>query len=433
MRKLLYLLFLFLFLPAKGQKVLHLTLGECIQYAETNNPTLQSGELGVNISEIQLRQAQLKQYPTISAGIGQNLGYSHGSGNFTLGGDYDIRAAVDIFRGLSIRNSIKQSKLQVNQSQLQLEETKNQIRVEVIRSYLTILMNEEMLSYQRTVMNTSRQQITEGEQRYKVGQILESDFLLLKAQYYSDSINIENTEIAIENEYSELRDLLNLNREDQLVVVIPDSLQLAAAMTVPELSVVLQQSLDYLPVLKIKKNNVELAEYDLKIAKGSYYPTISASAGVGTGYHTAYGNNANGLQSGLYNNLSESAGISINIPIYQQGSVRNNVKIKNMEVKQAELSLEDAEADLIREIEEYHFNVRKAYNNYTLSELQKDAYYANFMAYSQQFKYGTITTVDLLQQQTNYLNILNNFMQNKYNFLLQKKVLDVYTGQTINL
>ena len=49
------------------------------------------------------------------------------------------------------------------------------------------------------------------------------------------------------------------------------------------------------------------------------------------------------------------------------------------------------------------------------------------------FQLGAITAVDLLQQQTNYLNILNNYMQNKYNFLLQKKVLDVYTGQPITL
>ena len=56
-----------------------------------------------------------------------------------------------------------------------------------------------------------------------------------------------------------------------------------------------------------------------------------------------------------------------------------------------------------------------------------------YQTYNQKFQLGAITAVDLLQQQTNYLNILNNYMQNKYNFLLQKKVLDVYTGQPITL
>ena len=57
----------------------------------------------------------------------------------------------------------------------------------------------------------------------------------------------------------------------------------------------------------------------------------------------------------------------------------------------------------------------------------------NYQTYNQKFQLGAITAVDLLQQQTNYLNILNNYMQNKYNFLLQKKVLDVYTGQPVTL
>ena len=77
--------------------------------------------------------------------------------------------------------------------------------------------------------------------------------------------------------------------------------------------------------------------------------------------------------------------------------------------------------------------MKKAYNDYQLSELQQEAYYLNYQTYNQKFQLGSITAVDLLQQQTNYLNILNNYMQNKYNFLLQKKVLDVYTGQPVTL
>jgi outer membrane protein TolC len=50
-----------------------------------------------------------------------------------------------------------------------------------------------------------------------------------------------------------------------------------------------------------------------------------------------------------------------------------------------------------------------------------------------QFNYGKITTVDLLQQQNNYLNALNTYIQNKYSLVLQRKVLDVYMGKEITL
>lgn len=433
MKKVIFLLSFCAAATVFGQNPLQLNLQECIQYAEQHNITLLSGGLDVNTAEIQLKQSKLQMTPTVSAGLGQSFSYSHGQEAFSLGGNYSINAGIDIFKGLSIRNSIKQSELQLTQAQLQVEQSKNQIRINIIRSYLTILMNQEMLDYQQTVLETSRQQVAEGEQRYKVGQILESDFLLLQAQYTADSINIENTRIAIDNEYVTLRNLLNVGKDQTLAVTTPTEAQLAQSMNVPELDEVLRQALGYLPEMKVRENAVEIAEYDVKIAKGSYYPSISASAGIGTGYSAAYGSDVNGLQSGLYKGLGENIGLNVSIPIYNQGRARNNVKMKEIQVQQAQLELQNAENDITREIEEYHLSVKKAYNNYTLSEMQKNAYYANYMAYNQKFQYGAITAVDLLQQQTNYLNILNNFMQNKYNFLLEKKVLDVYTGKQVEL
>ncbi|MBQ6269415.1 MAG: TolC family protein, partial [Bacteroidetes bacterium] len=52
---------------------------------------------------------------------------------------------------------------------------------------------------------------------------------------------------------------------------------------------------------------------------------------------------------------------------------------------------------------------------------------------NEKFKVGSITAVELLQQQVNYLNYLNDFLQNKYSFLLNRKLLDVYMGIPIKL
>lgn len=433
MKKLLLILFLFPALVVSGQ-TLQLDLQGCLQYAEEHNQDLQSGQLDVQTSDIQLKQAKLRQYPTVSAGIGQNFGYSHGSESFGINGNYSINAGIDIFKGLTIRNTIKQSQVQADQTRMQVEQVRNGIRIEIIRCYLTILMNQELIDYRRTVLNTSREQVEQGRLRYESGRILESDYKLLQAQYLSDSMSIENTQIAIDNEYINLHNLITIpDDQHQFIIITPDSSRLAQSMQVPDMQNVLQQALNYLPELKVKEKAVEIAEYDVKIAKGGYYPSISASAGIGTGYNASYGNGNNGLTSGLYKGLNESVGLNINIPIYQQGSIRNNVKIKEIQLEKAKLALEIAEGDVIEQVQEYYLNVKKAYNDFILSELQQEAYYLNYQTYNQKFQLGAITAVDLLQQQTNYLNILNNYMQNKYNFLLQKKVLDVYTGQPVTL
>ena len=433
MKKILLILLLIPALALSGQ-TLQMDLQQCLQYAEEHNQDLQSGKLDVQTSDIQLKQAKLRQYPTVSAGIGQNFGYSHGSESFGINGNYSLNAGIDIFKGLTIRNTIKQSQLQSDQSRMQVEQVRNSIRIDIIRSYLTILMNQELIEYRRTVLNTSREQMEQGRQRYESGRILESDYKLLQAQYLSDSIAIANTQIAIDNEYITLRNLITLPDDQlQFIIVAPDSSQLAQSIQMPEMETVVQQALHYLPELQSIAKAIEIAEYDVKIAKGNYYPSITASAGIGTGYNAAFGNGNNGLTSGLYKGLNENIGLNISIPIYQQSSVRNMVKISEIQLEKAKLEFGIAEGDVVEQVQEHYLNVKKAYNDYYLSELQQEAYYLNYQTYNQKFQLGAITAVDLLQQQTNYLNILNNYMQNKYNFLLQKKVLDVYTGQPITL
>ena len=68
-----------------------------------------------------------------------------------------------------------------------------------------------------------------------------------------------------------------------------------------------------------------------------------------------------------------------------------------------------------------------------MAEARKEAYEANYNAYSFKFKYGSITAVDLIQQQTNYINQLNQYMQSKYSFVLQRKILDVLMGVPVRL
>ena len=58
-------------------------------------------------------------------------------------------------------------------------------------------MNQELLAYQEEVAKTSEEQLKQGEIQYQVGKIMESDYLLLKAQYASDQYTIKNTKITI--------------------------------------------------------------------------------------------------------------------------------------------------------------------------------------------------------------------------------------------
>lgn len=131
--------------------------------------------------------------------------------------------------------------------------------------------------------------------------------------------------------------------------------------------------------------------------------------------------------------LGENIGLSLNIPIYQRGAVRNSVKQAQYRAEQVELEQKVTEYQINQELRQSYLDVLAAQNDYLAAEAKKDAYFANFNTYRMRFKYGSVTAVDLIQQQTNYLNQLNQYMQTKYSYVFKKKILDVYMGIPVSL
>ena len=223
-----------------------------------------------------------------------------------------------------------------------------------------------------------------------------------------------DTRINIENNLLDLKVLLSMNPTDELSIVTPDTENLDQLKeSLPTEEEAIQQAMDYMPDLRMSDYDIRIAEKSLAMAKGNYLPSVSANANVGMGVlsfdHT-------GMKK-WYSTPTESAGISVNIPIYSRGSTKANVK-------KSQISLEQAQA---------YRNVVSAYNAFKVSEVREKAYSKSFEAYNLQYRYGNITTVDLLQQQNNYLNALNNYIQNKYSLLMKRKILDVYMGKKVEL
>lgn len=409
------------------------TLEDCIQYAENHNFTLQNVELNVQSSEINLRQAKENIAPSVSASASQGFNANNYQKSIGWNGNYGISAGMTLFKGLNNYNFIKQSKLQVEQSNLELEESKNRIRISIIQAFLSIMANEDLLTYQQDVIKSSQERMEQGEQQFRVGQILESDYKMLQAQYTSDLYNIENTKINIQNSYLTLKNLLAIDPNQEITIVRPDSATLFKSLEIPELHEMIDKSMNYLPELKMAQNEITSAEYDVKLQKSNFYPSLSLNAGISTGYNNSNMAENLGWGTQLWHGLGENVGLNLNIPIYQRSQVRNNVKQAQLRVQQAELSQKETEYQINQELQQYYLDVQSAHNDYLVAEAQKDAYEANFNAYSFKFKYGAVTAVDLIQQQTNYLNQLNKYMQAKYSFVLQRKILDVMMGIPVKL
>ncbi|MFA6652121.1 MAG: TolC family protein, partial [Bacteroidales bacterium] len=165
-----YLLLLVLFLPLSAKSQQTWSLEECIRYAWENNLTIKQQELGVTQTENTLFQSKMAFGPSVSARISENVNWGQSvdlstltilnhvrSSNTGMG----IYADMDLFTGLQRLNTVKQEKSKLSIAIQEVQKLRNEISIEITRSYLNVLLAGEILEAARQ----SRESVAEQCER----------------------------------------------------------------------------------------------------------------------------------------------------------------------------------------------------------------------------------------------------------------------------
>lgn len=404
---------LLLSVAVRSQEQRLMSLDSCLAYARRHNLQMLDAGLGLEQGRVQRQGAAMRFLPSASA-----------SGSHTLvprderNTQYSIGAHLTLFDGLQTLRSYRQSRLAERQSTLAVEQTRMATEVGVVQAYLTVLMNRERLSYQRERLGNSQRQRDDAEAKYKAGRLLESDYLLLAANCTQAESEIENSQLAIARDLNDLAVLIGL--ADSIALEIDT---LAAPDTLlPALDTLLARAMRTMPDWEMSQLEVEQARLGVKLAEGSFMPTLTASATYGNGWVAMPMDE--GMQS-LDGGGTVSLGVSI--PLFDQGAHITQLRQSRLSLQQAQLQHRQRTIDLKEKIEELYVEARQARNRMQASEALATAYRATYDVYTLKYDEGTVSTVEMLQQQDRWLSALNDWLQNKYSFMLQQKQIKIYT------
>jgi outer membrane protein len=409
-----------------SNEVLSLSLEDCIQIALKNNYNRQSVALNESANQETYNQSKTERLPNLNASIGETYSHSGNAGS-DFSGNYTLSTGVTIFQGGYINNTIEKNRLSVEQSEYRTAQFENDLTIQVLQAFLTALGNEELLQYQDAVLKASEEQMKQGKVRFETGDILESDFLLFEAQFANDQNNLLETTISRDNSLNILKNLMSMDLSQAIEIIFPESSVLDAMGVMPTEEEVVSLSIATLPDLRISHYNVEIASTGVSISKSAGLPTLSLNAGIGTGHSNGFSNY--GLQ--ISDRLSEQIGLTLSIPIFDLNRTKTNVAKSRIALQQAELERKQTELDVQQTLLQEYRSVVLAESKYKSSQIRQNAYWSSFQAYKMKFEQGSITAVELLQQQNNYISAMNDYVQSKYGFMLKRKVLDVYMGETV--
>jgi outer membrane protein len=126
--------------------------------------------------------------------------------------------------------------------------------------------------------------------------------------------------------------------------------------------------------------------------------------------------------------LNPNAGLTLSIPIFQKGQVKNNIKTAKIATESAKLDEVDAKNTLRKEIEQAVVDNNTAKANYYASEEQYEASKEAYAVAEEKYGVGVINTVDFMLVKSDLIEAESSLLQQKYNLLFSDKIIDFYKG-----
>lgn len=424
--------------PAMAQK--QWNLKQCIEYAIEHNLTIKQQEAAKDESAVDLNTAKWSRLPDLngSASHSFNFGRSLQMDNTyqqlnTQNTGLNLSTSIPLFTGMQIPNQIALSKLNLKAAVEDLNKAKEDISIQVTSAYLQVLFNEELAKVAHEQVALSEEMLKQKTAFFKVGKASEAELYEAKSRAAQDQLSA----VQADNEYRlallDLSQLLELPTPEGFGIVSPsiDEDKDFSILTSP--ADIYSEALLIKPSIKAAQYRVEGAQKSIRIAQSGYYPQLSLGAGIATSYYNVSGRENGNFGSQLRDNFSQYIGLSLNIPIFNRFSTRNQVRKARIQQTTLNWQLEDAKKALYKEIQQAYYNAVNAESKFESSRTADEAAKASFNLMKEKYANGKATSTEFNEARTNWLKAVSDRIQAKYDYLFRTKILDFYKGVPLTL
>ncbi|AOW19885.1 TolC family protein [Urechidicola croceus] len=444
------------------------TLEKCIEIAINNNLDLKSSILNAKTSKINYKQSKLDILPNLNADY--NIGINNGRSIDPFTNDYinqeltfsnaGLSLNTTIFNGFRMMNSIKQNKFNLKASEMEIEEAKQNLILEVTLQYIQILNNRDLINLSKSRLETTENQLKRLETLYKEGSINPVNYTDMQGQYSIDEMGVVTAENSLKSSVLELMRLLNLDTNSEKTF---ENIFGLVASEKYQFSVdeIYKDALQNLATFKSKELKIEAADKGIKVAKSNYFPSISLFGQLNTNYssvaqsftetgstvtetgdfvninnqeypvlmnETQFDTSKIDYNDQFDNNLNSVVGVSVNIPLFNGFRAKNSVSLQKIQLEESEIELERTKTTFKQSIEDAYNNMESAFDRYHILLNQVKVFEESFRVNEIRFNNGVSNIVEYITSKNNLDTAKLNLNKTKYEYLLRVKILDYYRG-----
>ncbi len=431
------------------------SLEECIKYAIDNNITIKQQELQTDYQENILFQSKMARLPSLNGQASNNFSFGRALDETTyeftenetiISSNFYAGASISLFNGFQKINTIKSNQYMLEASIKDLEKIKDDISLSVALGYLQILLNKELVSATQIQLETTLEQIVKTEAMVEAGSLARGSLLEIQAQAAREELQLINMENQISISYLDLAQLLELESAEDFEIQEPEIDLGESEIISGDVNSIFLEAEKIRPSIASARLRLESAKYDLQVAKGGLYPSLSLSTTFSTGYSDfrqkflgldpvtsgpLYGKYPFGEQ--INDNINYGIGLSLNIPIFNGWQVRTNISNSNINIRNSEYSLESTRKQLFKNIQQAYADAEASLKSYYASQKAVLSMEESFRYSEQKFNVGMVTPIEYNQAKSQLLSAQSDLAQAKYEFIFKTKVLDFYRGELLTL
>lgn len=288
MTKTIYLFTVFLLLSAsalQSQTSRTVTIEELFRLAETRNSDIGAAEQAIDVARQQEKVARTARLPQASASL--TLNYL-GDGTIldrdfsnpvrdklphfsnTLG----VEVYQPVYTGGAVSGAVSLSESQTALTAVGFETTKNSVRMMIVRNYLELAKNRNLLSVYEENIRLTEKLLGEMKARQEQGVVLKNDITRYELKLSSLGYDRLATENAIRICNKNLTSLLGLDDSTEIIPRQP-----AVPEDIQQVGVWLQSAAVHSPQLRSYDLQTDMESIRRRITRSDYLPKIGLVAG----------------------------------------------------------------------------------------------------------------------------------------------------------
>lgn len=450
------------------------TLQQCIARADERNLAVLNAALDAQLAQQNQDRTYWDLLPDLNGVATHGYNYGRVIDRFTntfatdrvRTNNFYLSSQVDLFRGFSKQHSIKQAGFDAEAAMRGIDAARNDVRVAVVNSFLNVLGLRERIAATEAQAANTREQIARTQVLVDAGRVARAELLTSEAQLAQEEFNITD----VRNQHDQ--EMLNLGRTMQLEAAEMQTFDITAPaisdleVVAPTASVdqVLENVVRTHPAYAQAELQVKSAEKSVAIAQAGRLPSLSLSGSMGTGYsgrdirtiggpiigdpiligateggeavyapNIGYNTELTPFNDQLDQNLNESIGFTLNIPIFNNMRNRYSVQQARVQHEKVKNGLTGLRNDLQKNVLDALVQQRSAHRQFLAASKAVDSGTLALEYAQERYDQGVITSIELNTAKTSLNTSTANLINAKYQYLMASKYLDILQGIPVSL